>query len=135
MRTPSPEQLQPIAEQYSLRLIVLFGSQAKGQTHPGSDVDVAIWMELSLSAEDRLALWGALTRLFEAEVDLTTLNRSEPLLLYQVASTGRLLYESEEWAWENLKSYAYRCYWDSTKFFEDMSRYVSRRAEEMRRAG
>lgn len=135
MRVPSPEQLQPIAEQYSLRLIVLFGSQARGGTHAGSDADVAVWMERSLSAEERLDLWGALTRLFEAEVDLTTLNRAEPLLLYQVASTGQLLYESEEWAWENFKSCSYRRYWDSARFFADMVRYVSRRAEEMRRVG
>lgn len=106
MRAPPPGQLQPIAEQYSLRLIVLFGSQARGGTHAGSDADVAVWMERSLSAEERLDLWGALTRLFEAEVDLTTLNRAEPLLLYQVASTGQLLYESEEWAWENLSPMA-----------------------------
>lgn len=135
MRVLLPAQLQSIAEQYDLRLIVLFGSQVRERTHTGSDADVAIWTERSLSAEERLELWGTLTRLFQAEVDLTTLNRAEPLLLYQVASTGRLLYESEEWAWENLKSYGYRQYWDSAKFFKDMSRYISRRAEEMHRAG
>lgn len=135
MRVPLPIQLQPIAEQYDLRVIVLFGSQVKGRTHPGSDTDVAIWMEQPLSAEERLALWSALTKLFEAEVDLTVLNRAEPLLLYQVASTGTLLYEAQDLAWENLKSYSYRRYWDSTKLFGDMARYVSRRAEEMRRAG
>ncbi len=135
MRVPPPEQLQPIAEQYALRLIALFGSQIKGQTHASSDVDVAIWMERPLSAEERLELWSALTRLFQAEVDLTALNQAEPLLLYQVVSTGQPLYESEEWAWENLKSYGYRRYWDSGNFFADMARYVSRRAEEMRRVG
>ena len=135
MRIPSSQQLQPIAERYSLRLIILFGSRARGGTHAGSDADVAVWMERSLSVEERLELWGALTRLFEAEVDLTTLNRAEPLLLFQVASTGQLLYERGEWAWEDFKSYGYRRYWDSAKFFGDMARYVSRRAEEMRRAG
>ncbi len=135
MRVPSPAQLQPIAEQFDLHLVVLFGSQVRGQTHVGSDVDVAIWMDRSLPVEERLELWGTLTRLFEAEVDLTTLNRAEPLLLFQVASTGQLLYERGEWAWEDFKSYGYRRYWDSAKFFGDMARYVSRRAEEMRLAG
>ncbi len=135
MRVPSPAQLQPIAEQFDLHLVVLFGSQVREQTHVGSDVDVAIWMDRSLPVEGRLELWGTLTRLFEAEVDLTTLNRAEPLLLFQVASTGQLLYERGEWAWEDFKSYGYRRYWDSAKFFGDMARYVSRRAEEMRLAG
>lgn len=132
---PSAVQLQPIAAQYRLRLIVLFGSQTRGRAHASSDVDVAVWVEQELSAEERLQLWGSLTCLFEAEVDLTTLNRAEPLLLHQVASTGQVLYEGKEWAWENFKSYAYRYYWDSTKFFADMARYVSRRAEEMRHVG
>lgn len=135
MKKPSAEQLGAIAEQYNLRFVVLFGSQVREQTHEGSDVDVAIWLGRDLSTDERLELWGALTRLFEADVDLTTLNRAEPLLLHQIASTGQSLYESEEWAWENFKSYAYRYYWDSTKFFADMARYVSRRAEGMRRAG
>jgi predicted nucleotidyltransferase len=132
---PSPAQLQLIAKQYDLRLVVLFGSQATRRMHARSDVDVAIWTERALSVEERLELWGALTRLLEAEVDLTELNRAEPLLLFQIASTGRLLYKARDLAWENFKSYAYRCYWDSAKFFADMARYVSRRAEEMRRAG
>jgi len=135
VRMPSPVQFQSIAEQYDLRLVVLFGSQATGQMHSRSDADVAIWTERPLSVEERLELWGALTCLFETETDLTEMNRAEPLLLFQIASTGRLLYKAQDLAWENFKSYAYRRYWDSAKFFADMARYVSRRAEEMRRAG
>jgi predicted nucleotidyltransferase len=132
---PSAEQLRPIAERYGLKLIVLFGSQAQGHTHPESDVDIAVLSAKPLTGSRRLELWSELTKIFEADVDLTSLDRAEPLLLYRVACTGISLYEGEKWAWENQKSYGCRRYWDSRKFFEAMERYVSGRAEEMRRAG
>lgn len=135
MRLPSAEQLQPVAERYDLKLLVLFGSQAQGHTHPESDVDVAVLPTRPLTGSRRLELWSELTKIFEADVDLTSLDRAEPLLLYRVACTGIPLYEGEKWAWENQKSYGCRRYWDSRKLFEAMERYVSRRAKEMRCAG
>lgn len=135
MKIPSPEELKPLAEKYGLKLIVLFGSQARGQIHPESDVDVAVLPEKPLSPAKRLKLWGKLCQAFEADIDLTSLDHAGPLLLYHVARDGQLLYEGEKWAWEKLKSYGYRLYWDSRKFFDDMGRYLARRAEEIRRAG
>ena len=132
MKLPSAEQLQPVAEKYGLKLIVLFGSRAQGHTHPGSDVDIAVLPTKPLTRARRLELWGELTKVFEADVDLTSLDRAEPLLLYRIACSGIPLYEGEKWAWENLKSYGCRRYWDARKFFEAMERYVSKRAEEMR---
>lgn len=135
MRLPSADQLRSIAERYGLKLIVLFGSQAQGHTHPESDVDVAVLPTRPLTGAQRLRLWGELAKIFKADIDLTSLDRAEPLLLYRVACSGIPLYEGEKWAWENQKSYGCRRYWDSRKFFEAMERYVSKRAEEMRRAG
>ncbi len=135
MNLPTPEQLKPIAERYGLKLIVLFGSWVRGTTHPESDVDVAVLPTKPLGPEERLQLWGELVQAFQAEVDLTSLDHAGPLLLYHVARDGRLLYEGERWAWEKLKSYGYRNYCDSRKLFDDLKRYLAKRAEEIRRAG
>ncbi len=135
MNLPTAEQLKPIAEKYGLKLIVLFGSRVRGTIHPESDVDVAVLPGKPLAPEERLQLWGDLTRAFQAEVDLTSLDHAGPLLLYHVARDGQLLYEGERWAWEKQKSYGYRNYWDSKKLFDDLKRYLARRAEEIRRAG
>jgi len=132
VKLPSPEQLKSVAKKYGLKLIVLFGSQAQGHTHPSSDVDIAVLPTKPLTGSRRLRLWGELTKIFEADIDLTSLDRAEPLLLYRVVCSGVPLYEGEKWAWENQRSYGCRRYWDSRKFFEAMERYVSRRAEEMR---
>ncbi len=135
MDIPTSEQLKPIARRYGLDLIVLFGSQVKGTTHPESDVDVAVLPRKALTERRWLNLWCALSQVFPGNVDMTMLNHATPLLRYHVVRDGKLLYEGRRWAWENQKGYAYHAYWDNTRFFDDMHRYVDRKAEEYRRAG
>ena len=135
MRTLSTQELESIARNHSLKLIVLFGSQATGHVHSHSDVDVAVLPSRRLSWDERNELWAKLCELFQAEVDLSLLDHAQPLLMYQVAEHGQVLYESEQWAWANFKLYARRLYWDTAPLRESLSRYVNRRVEEMRSAG
>jgi predicted nucleotidyltransferase len=134
MRTFAQE-LESIAHQHSLTLIVLFGSQATGRLHSQSDVDVAVLPSRRLSWDERNELWAKLCELFQAEVDLSVLDHAQPLLMYQVAEHGQVLYEGEQWAWANFKLYARRLYWDTAPLRESLSRYLNRRVEEMRHAG
>ena len=134
MRIPARTVLTPIARRDSVRLIVLFGSQASGRTHPGSDVDVAVWTEHSLSPAQRTRLWIDLSALFQTDIDLTLLNRAEPLLLNQVATKSRLLYESKRGAWLDFKGYAFRYYQDSQKYRDDLTRYLWRELRGLRHA-
>jgi predicted nucleotidyltransferase len=107
-----------VAAGFDLRLIVLFGSSARGRARQDSDLDVGVFAKHPLSATQRTDLWGRLSQLLQAEVDLTVLNHVEPLLGYQV----------------NWKSYAVRRYWDTHKYRDALKDYLARRAEEMRRA-
>lgn len=134
MRIPSKAQLESVAKRYGLRLIVLFGSQVTGRTHPESDVDVAVWLTRSLSASRRTRLWMELSDAFRAEIDLTVLNHAEPLLLSHVARKGQLLYENKRWAWQEFKGYAFRYYEDTRKFRDDLARYLDREFQGTRRA-
>ena len=134
MRIPSKAQLEPVARRYGLRLIVLFGSQVTGRTHPESDVDVAILARRPLTMSKRLSLWRDLSGAFQTDVDLTLLDHASPVLLNRIARHGQLLYESGRWEWENYRGYCLRRFWDSAKFIEATERYVAQRAREMRRA-
>lgn len=75
----------------------LFGSQAKGQTAPRSDVDVAILLtpisDPLIAGERQLALMDELERFADREVDVVILNVAPPILQHQVLKHGRLLYE------------------------------------------
>ena len=131
---PSVEQLKPLAKNFGLRLIVLFGSTARGVMNRESDIDLGVLSEKPLSPVQRLRLWSALSALFPADVDLTVLNHADPLVSYQIASEGVILFETVSFAWETWKSYAMRRYWDTHKFRESQSVYLARRAEELRHA-
>ena len=134
MEAPTRAALTRVAQHHRLRLIVLFGSQTSGRTHPESDVDVAVWAERELSSVRRTRLWVDLTHLFQSDVDLTVLNRADSLLLNQVASKGQILYESKRGAWQDFKGYAFRYYQDSQKFRDDLTRYLRRELRGVRHA-
>lgn len=128
---PSKKQLQPIAQKYGLRFIVLFGSTARGRTHEESDIDIGVFTERPITFNKRLKLWLELSQLFRAEIDLAVLNHAEPVFGSLVSRDGKLLYEGKKYAWENWRSYKTRQYWDTKKFRDDLERYIARRAQEI----
>ncbi|GAB4582121.1 MAG: hypothetical protein Fur0022_48760 [Anaerolineales bacterium] len=131
---PASHQLAEIAAAFHLRLIVLFGSTVRGYTHSESDMDVGVFVEKKLTNSKRMALWSQLSRLFPRDVDLSVLNHIDPVIAFQIAKEGMVLFEAEPDAWENWKSYVSRQYWDTEKFRADLSKFVAERTEEMRYA-
>ena len=94
-------QLERLFRQRPVQLAYLFGSQATGRTHAESDVDIAVLLDTSLTADERFAerltLLGALSHLFGTDnVDVVVLNEASPLLAYEVLRHGVLLYCSDE---------------------------------------
>lgn len=128
---PTKKHLQPIAQKYGLRFIVLFGSVARGRVHEESDIDIGIYLERPIAFGKRLNLWLELSEIFRAEIDLAVLNHAEPVFGSLVSRDGKLLYEGKKYAWENWKSYKIRQYWDTKKFRDDLERYVARRVKEL----
>ena len=86
-----------LAKQTDVVAGYLFGSVARGQATPRSDVDIAVLLGPELDAqamvERQLALMGALETFTEREVQVTILNRATPLLAYQVIREGVRLFE------------------------------------------
>ena len=123
-------KLDDVARRYGLDLVVVFGSQTRGRAVPDSDVDVAVrfqrrpWgdvdRELDLIGELVAAITG------DGDLDVAFLNGAGPLLLFQVACTGKLLYEKTPGTFALFRSYAARRYYDHRKFFEWQDRYLQR---------
>jgi len=76
---------------------LLFGSTARGDTTPFSDVDVAIGLRsgVKLDAHDIGGLVVDLERAAGREVDLVILNGAPPGLAYRVFRDGRVLVEKD----------------------------------------
>ena len=128
---PSSDQLRPIAQKYGLRLVVLFGSAARG-IQKESGLDIGVLTKHPLNFFQQLNLRSALAPLFPMDVDVAVLTHADPVFGFQVACEGKLLYEREPFDWENWKSYKVRQYWDTGKFRDDLRRHFARRVMMVR---
>ncbi|HET6387461.1 MAG TPA: nucleotidyltransferase domain-containing protein [Armatimonadota bacterium] len=100
------------------RVAFLFGSRAHGKLRPSSDVDIAIWMDPSLSDECR-ALLGLdwMGRLPDAlgyagDLDLLVLNDAPLPLAWDVVHAPVILYETEPEAGLAVAAHLRRSYRD-----------------------
>ena len=123
------EQLNEIAQQFGLDLIVLFGSHVKGRMVLGSDVDIAVravkrpWGDWNWEFEVADALSGALQG-DGGEVDVVFLNGAAPLLMFEVAQSGQVLFEKEWGTFSEFRSYAARVYYDNEPRFRRQAQYL-----------
>ncbi|MEG4519299.1 MULTISPECIES: type VII toxin-antitoxin system MntA family adenylyltransferase antitoxin [unclassified Microcoleus] len=93
-----------------LKMLILFGSRARGDTHAKSDWDFAALYDEKLreeSCNNRGFAWfevpGILGEAFSInsdEIDVVELNRCSPLIANFIAHDGKLLYEQESGQFE-----------------------------------
>jgi len=128
------DKIARIARKYGLKLVLLFGSEVNGKTHPGSDLDIAVMFEDSAVAEERLFdLIAKLQEIFrERNVDLGLINKADPLFLKKILERCELVY-GEPRALAELKMYAFRRYIDHKRFLEMEEQYVGRLLEKFRK--
>ncbi len=81
-----------IAAGPAARFLALFGSAARGDTHEGSDVDIA-WLPIDadLPLADELDFQAELTRAARRAVDLVRVDRASTLVRHEIARDGILL--------------------------------------------
>ena len=96
-----------------VELIVLFGSTASGRARPRSDVDVGV---LNRDVADLDLLFLALApKLKTDRLDLVDLRRAGPLLAFEVARSGLVLFERSPGVFRQFQSLASRRYADTKK--------------------
>ncbi len=124
-------KIAELAKKYGLTLVVLFGSQATGQTHKESDVDVAYMSEKKLSFDDEALLNFNMTEIFHNDkVSLVNMKTASPLLLKQVVTDAVVLYERTPHLFIEMFLYALRVYEEARPIFELRDAYLERRISE-----
>lgn len=97
---PLAETLHAILARHGERVCCayLFGSAARGQARPASDVDVGVVLREPLPATlESMAfdIAGEIERVTGRPADLVVLNRASPDLVHRVLRDGVLLYEGD----------------------------------------
>ena len=85
----------PLAAQYGVERMYLFGSRARGDHRPDSDYDFLISKGNVRSLFMHAALWQDLETALHAPVDLVTDTSSDSELIRQARKDAVLLYEQQ----------------------------------------
>lgn len=93
----------------SVVLAVLFGSGARGELRPTSDLDVGV---LGTPVNQLAALHVNLERATGHTVDLIALDTAPPLLRFEIARDGIVLVERTPHLWSDFKMHAMIDWWD-----------------------
>jgi len=90
-----------LSKQECVKLAYLFGSVAEGKEGKLSDVDIAVFLDESLSKEDmfnqELKLISELTGILKTDrIDLIVMNDAPLLLKYNIIKHGKILKDDKE---------------------------------------
>jgi uncharacterized protein len=127
------EMLERLKRQASawpeLKLAVLFGSRARGEARPGSDADLGLLLD-PYSPELRFRVEAELGRAAGRPVDVILLDDAPPLLRFEIAREGVLLFQREGHLWTDFKAKAMVDWWDWAPTHRMIAAGVVRRLRE-----
>lgn len=112
-------KIKELAEKYRLTLVVLFGSQATGKTHPQSDIDFAFLPSRAMNLSEIARMEFEFSQNLKLRnLELVNLKTATPFLLKQIAGKSILLYEREHFLFANFKIYAFKRFMEAKKLFD-----------------
>ncbi len=120
--TESQEQkIIKVGKKYNLKLIILHGSYATNKANPESDLDIGILGKKLLDFKTISSIYSCLSEIFgdykNAELDMKSLHKIDPLFRYQVAKYSQLLYGNTV-DFNEFRAYAFQQYHDCADLFE-----------------
>jgi len=110
-------KIAKIAKQFQLKLVVMFGSFVNRKNRKDSDLDIAVLGSKEVSFNEQISLTNEFSLIFNKNIDLSVLNKANPLLLFEASKNSILLYGSRE-EFSKFKLYAFNVYNDYTPYFE-----------------
>lgn len=124
-----------IAEKYGLDLVVLFGSQATGQTHKESDIDIAYSGNKRLTFDEEIRINSDLIDAFERDdVQLVNIKKASPLLMKQIVDHAVILYEREKSIFDSIFVLAQRMFEDARTLFDLRRHFLDYKLKEYKYA-
>ena len=116
----------------NIKLLILFGSRARGTQGRMSDTDVAVLADRPLTMKDKGMVAEQIApalHVSEDAIDIVDLQNASPLLQYHVAEEGKLL-RGTVFDFTRFKVLAWKRYLDTARFrkarHESLKRHVER---------
>lgn len=110
------ESFNTTCQKYKLSLVILHGSSAKGMLTTKSDIDVGFLGKPDIIKERYLDIIRDFSEFFGDKFDPVFLNGAEAMITYQVALTGKPIYEKTPGLFNTFKLAAILRYMDTKKF-------------------
>ena len=128
------ESARKICKDFDLSFAVLFGSRATGRKGFRDDYDIAVLVSQGRIGESKeLELICRFSQSLETDdFDLVILNFAHPLLQYEVAQEGKLLYELEKGSFDRFRWRAIQGWNDNKKFNNLHMDYVEEYLSEVK---
>lgn len=126
------KELLGIVEKYNIELLVYFGSYQTEYYNQESDIDIAFLASGPLALDDQISLLEDLIRLHrKSELDLVDLRRADPVLRYEVALNGKVLYEKEVGLFERYSLFYIKRFYELKPLFEEEKKRIANSIKEV----
>lgn len=127
-------QLKTVFEEHGVVLAYLYGSQARGDAGPLSDVDIAVLFPRGIASRERfdrvLRLMSDLASVLKRDdVNVLDLDEGTPLLNNNVRVSGRVIFCADERARADFMLRALQQYVDTEPLRREQNRYLREKIE------
>ena len=133
MQRLNRKQLACLSRRLDLKMVVLFGSHARGRASVLSDIDVALVTtrdHVTLKYRDEVC--AELAALMDSpRIDVVFLNDADPFLQHSIAQEGRCLYERERGGFRKFQLYALKMREDAEKLLRWRQAHTARDLEAL----
>lgn len=123
--------LKELCRKYSLSLVILHGSYAKGIVTANSDIDIGILGDQGVIKEKYFDILRDFSLIFGDKFDPVFLNGAEAMINYHTAVNGIPLYEKIKGAFNLFKLAAISRYMDTKKFRLLEKQYIKSVVQKM----
>ena len=123
------QSIKEVAISNQLDLVVLFGSHAKNRAVKESDIDIGIYGDRYISWDEKIELSLEFSKIFKSDnLDVQIISSNSPLLMHNILSSGKVLFEKKKGVFSMLKLYAWKIFADSKSFRDNCFRIIKERS-------